>query len=270
MLRKVVVEAHRVTLRIAEKFTNSACREWRNVLHRRRLGRRRRYHDAVFHRAIVRQDLHDLRDGRTLLSDRAINTNHVAAALVDDRVQNDGGLSRLPVSNDQLALSAPDRNHRVNGLDSRLHRLAHRLPVNHARRQTLQRIPLIRLNGSLIVYRVSQRVYHAPEHRIAHRHGHNFIRPLDDVSFFDLCVVSQQHYAHLIFFQVQRDSENVIRKREHLARHAFIQPVNARNSVADRDHRSHFVNRQRLLIVLDLLAQYFCNLVRFDVCHSRS
>ena len=72
------------------------------------------------------------RQGRTLLPDGAIDTNHVAAALVDDRVQNDGGLSGLPVSDDQLALSAPDRNHRVNGLDSRLNRLAYRLPVNHA------------------------------------------------------------------------------------------------------------------------------------------
>ncbi len=165
---------------------------------------------------------------------------------------------------------APDRNHRVDGLDSRLNRLAHRLPVNHARRQTLQRIPLIGLNGPLIVHRVSQRIHHPPEHCIAHRHGHNLVRSLDDVAFFDLCVVSQQHDAHLIFFQVQRDSENIVRKRQHLARHAFIQPVNARNSVADRDHRSHFVNRQRLLVVLDLLAQYFCNLVRFDVRHSRS
>ena len=60
-----------------------------------------------------------------------------------------------------------------------------------------------------------------------------------------------------------------MRKRQHLAGHAFIQPVNARNSVADRDHRPDLVHRQRLLVVFDLFAQYFCNLVGFNIRHSQ-
>ncbi len=74
------------------------------------------------------------------LPDRAVNTNHVAALLVDDRIQNDGGLAGLPVANDQLALAAADRNHRVNGLHASLQRLAHRLPVQNAGSNSLQRI----------------------------------------------------------------------------------------------------------------------------------
>src|SRR5580704_10476675 len=70
VLRKVVVKTHRMPLRITEIFADSASSERRNILHRSRLGSRRRHHDAVLHRAIVRQDLYDLRDGRTLLPNR--------------------------------------------------------------------------------------------------------------------------------------------------------------------------------------------------------
>ena len=46
----------------------------------------------------------------------------------------DRGLAGLPVADDQLALAAADRNHRVDGFDAGLQRLFHRLPVDHARR----------------------------------------------------------------------------------------------------------------------------------------
>src|SRR5579885_3563663 len=76
-----------------------------------------------------------LRQRRALLPDAAVNANHVAALLVDDRVQNDRGLSGLAVADDQLPLPAPNRNHRIDGLNARLQRLPHRLPVQNPRRQ---------------------------------------------------------------------------------------------------------------------------------------
>ena len=57
-------------------------------------GGRRRHHDRVIHRAGIGQNFHHLRNRRAFLPDRAVDANHVAALLVDDRVQNDGGLSR--------------------------------------------------------------------------------------------------------------------------------------------------------------------------------
>jgi len=42
--------------------------------------------------------------------------------LVDDRVDRDGGLPCLAVADDELPLSAPDRDHPVDGLDARLQR----------------------------------------------------------------------------------------------------------------------------------------------------
>ena len=94
--------------------------------------------------------------------------------------------------------------------------------------------------------------------------------PLDRVAFVNFRVVAEQHRADLIFFQVQRDAENVVRKCQHFAGHAAVQPVDARDAVAHRDHRADFFDRDRLLVVLDLLAQNLCDFVRFDIRHSCS
>ena len=53
--------------------------------------------------------------------------------LIDDGVQDDGGLAGLAVADDQFALAAADGNHRVDGLDAGLQRLAHRLAIHDAR-----------------------------------------------------------------------------------------------------------------------------------------
>ena len=125
----------------------------RDVLHGRRLGGRRRDDDRVIHRAGIGEDLHDLRDRRALLPDRAVDADHVAALLVDDRVQNDGGLAGLAVADDQFALAAADRNHRVDGFDAGLQRLAHRLAVHDAGGDALDRDALIRGDRALAVER---------------------------------------------------------------------------------------------------------------------
>src|SRR3712207_8746902 len=53
--------------------------------------------------------------------------------VVDDRVDRDRRLARLAVADDQLALAAADRDHRVDGLQAGLHRLDHRLALDDAR-----------------------------------------------------------------------------------------------------------------------------------------
>ena len=226
--------------------------------------------DAVVHRAVIRQRLHHLRDGRALLPDRAVDANHVAAALIQNRVENDRGLAGLAVADDQFALAAPDRNHRVNGFDARLQRLAHRLAIHHARRNAFERIALVGLHRAFAIERLAQRIHHAPDQRVAHRHGHDFVRALHRVAFANFGVVAEQHRADLIFFQVQRDAENVVREFQHLAGHAAVQAVNARDAVADRNHRADFFDRDRLLVILDLLAQNLCDLVRLDIRHPCS
>ena len=144
------------------------------------------------------------------------------------------------------------------------------MPVQHARRNFLQRIALLRGNRPLVVHRHAEWIHYAPNQRLAHRYGHNRVRPLDRIAFFDRRIFAKQHGADLIFFEVQRDTEHVMRKREHLARHHFFQPVNTCNAVADADDRAHFLDRYGLFIVRDLFAKYFANFVCPNVCHACS
>ena len=116
----------------------------------------------------------------------------------------------------------------------------------------------------------AERIHHAPNQRFAHRHGHNRVRALDDVAFLQLLRFAEQHHADFFFFEVQRDAENVVRKSEHFAGHDLFQAMNARDSVADADDRADFVDRNGLLVVLNLLAQNLADFVCLDVRHACS
>src|SRR5439155_26254908 len=78
------------------------------------------------------------RDLRLLLADRHVDAQEVAALLVDDRVDGEGRFAGLPVADDQLALAAADRDHRVERLDPGLHRRVYRLPEDDAGRDALR------------------------------------------------------------------------------------------------------------------------------------
>ena len=79
-------------------------------------------HDRVLHRAVLLEDGHRVGHGRELLADRHVDADEALALLVDDRVEGDGGLARLAVADDQLALAAADRDQRVDRLDAGLDR----------------------------------------------------------------------------------------------------------------------------------------------------
>jgi hypothetical protein len=64
----------------------------------------------------------------------------VDARLVDDRVHADGRLAGGTVADDQFALAAANRNHRVNRHDAGLHRLADGFAFDDAGRDFFDRI----------------------------------------------------------------------------------------------------------------------------------
>src|SRR5207302_7970844 len=167
VLREIVIETDRMAARIPEEFAYSAGGIGGNVLHGGGFGGGSGHDDGVVHGARIGQDLYHLRDGRALLPDGAVDADHVAALLVDDGVQNDGGLARLPVADDQFALAAADGNHRVDGLDAGLQGLANRLAVHDAWRDALDGVALLGSNRSLAVEWHAQRIDHASDERVS-------------------------------------------------------------------------------------------------------
>jgi hypothetical protein len=151
--------------------------------------------DGVVHRAVLAERLDDAGDGGFLLTDRDVDADHrVLGApvllLVDDRVDGDGGLARLAVADDQLALAAADRDHRVDRLDAGLQRLVHGLAVGDARGDDVDLRALSVAAGPGRRRSDAQRVDHAAEHRLADRHLEQAAGGLDQVALLHREVVA--------------------------------------------------------------------------------
>src|SRR5262249_26446771 len=162
---------------------------------------------------------------------------------------------------------ATDGNHGVDGFDSRGHGLTHRLAVNHAGGNALDRYVLAGGDGTFVVDGQAQGVDHAANHAVAGGHGHDLPRPLDLSALFHLGIFAHDHHAYLVFFQVHGDSGDAVAEVEQLAGHDFVQAVHARDTVAQRDNGSDLVHRDLGLVVLNLLANELRDFVCFDLCH---
>src|SRR5438105_7874986 len=93
---------------VAEVFAHGAAGVWGDVLHGRRVRRRSRHHDAVLHGAEIFESFDHLRNSGAVLTNGDVDADHVAALLIDDRVERDSGLAALAFADDQLALAAYD------------------------------------------------------------------------------------------------------------------------------------------------------------------
>src|SRR5262249_22223716 len=206
-----------------------------DVEQRCRVGRGGGYHNRVAHRVGFLERPDDLRDRRLLLADRVVDADDAGLFLIDDRVDRDGGLASLAVADDQLALAATDRHHRVNRLQTGLNRLLDRLSIDDAGRQPLNRRRLLGDNRTLSVDRLTERVDDATQQLVADGHRDDTTRPLDWIAFLDFLELAQQHGADALLFEVERDAEHAMRELEHLTRHGVLDAVHARDAVAYRD-----------------------------------
>ena len=130
--------------------------------------------------------------------------------MVNDRVERDGGLSGLAVADDQLALAAADRNHRIDGLDSGLQRLLYRTAVDHARGDDFHRPGLVGRDRTFAIDRLAQGVHHAADETFADGDRHDTPGAAHFVAFFDLLIFAEQHRTNLVFFQVQRNAGHAV------------------------------------------------------------
>src|SRR5690606_38054347 len=146
-------------------------------------------------------------DGRVLLPDGDVDADHLLVGadellLVDDRVDAHRGLAGLTVADDQLALTAADRDHRVDGLDAGLHRLGHGLAVGDARGNDVDLAAFGGLDRALAVDRLAEGVDDAAEHPLAHRHAQELAGRADGVALLDLEVVTEDDGADDVLLEV--------------------------------------------------------------------
>src|SRR5688500_1931844 len=115
--------------------------------------------------------------------------------LVEDCVEDDGGLARLPIADDELALPAADRDQSIHRLEPRRHGLVNRAARDDTRRLDVDPSAFLRFDWPLPVDRIAKRVNHATQKSLAHRHFHDGARALDRVALLDVAVRTENHDA---------------------------------------------------------------------------
>ena len=174
----------------------------------------------------------------------------------------------LPVwrsPDDQLALAAADRHQRVDGLEARLHRLVHRFARNDARRLGLDLAALGGIDRALAVDRIAEPIDDAAEQALADRNVDDGLGALDRRSFDDVGVRTEDHDADIVGFEVQRHALHAAVELDHLARLDVVEPVDAGDAVADRQHGADLGDLSFGTETGDLVLDYLGNFCGVDI-----
>src|SRR5215813_3238417 len=263
LFREVVVDDHRVHTAIAEIFAHGAAGKRREVLHRRRVGSRRRDHDRIVERAIFLQHLGELNHGGALLADGHIDAveldlfvaGGVERFLIEDGVEGNRGLAGLAIANDQLALAAADGDQCVDGLEAGSHRLRHGFARDDARRLDVNAPTLLGIDRPLAVDRIAERVDHAAEQGLADGYLDDGARALDRLPFLDLAVLAEDDDADVVDLEIERHPAHAVLELDHLAGLDIVEAVDAGDAVTDGEHLADLGDLRLLAEVLDLLFQ---------------
>src|SRR5262249_38091285 len=157
--------------------------------------------------------------------------------LVNDRIDGNGGLPGLAVADDQLPLAAADGRHGVDGLDTRLERLVHRLSARDAPGGRFNGAGQPRYNRPLAVPRVGEGTDHAADHGVADGHAQQLARGADLVALADLQVLAEDDNADRILFEIESDAADLgAAELHHLAGHDPGEAVDAGDAVAHLQH----------------------------------
>ena len=246
MLGQIVVNDQRVHAVIHEPFAHRRAGKGRQILAGRGVGGGRREDDRVWHRPGLVEHRDQAGDCGLLLADGHVDAVEravvlvaarlglaVQARLADDRVDADRRLAGRSVADDQLPLAAADRDHRVDGHDAGLHRLADRPPPHDPRRDLFHRIREVARDRAFAVDRLAEHVDHPSEQTFADRHLQQFAGGADFAAFLQARVVAEDDDADLGLFEAQRQAGDAAAEIKHLVQHRVAETLDAGDAVAD-------------------------------------
>ena len=195
---------------------------------------------------------HRLSDGGALLADGHVDALDALAALVDHGVDGHGRLAGLAVADQQLALAAADRRHRVDGLDAGLEGLAHRLAADDARGLHLQAPTLLGRDRTLAVDGLAQCVDHPPQEGVAHRYGEDPTRGPDHLLLVEVVDVAQDDGADALLVEVERQAEGPVLKLEELVDGRLGQTGDPGDAVTHLHHPTDLLGPDGGRVLLDV------------------
>ena len=226
---------------VAEEFAHGAAGIGCEELQRCRIRRGSSHNDGIFHGVIVGQRLDELSNRGTLLTDgdidaielRALILAFIDGLLVQDGVDDDGGLAGLTVTNDQLTLATTNRDQAVDCLEAGLHRLMNRFTRDNARCLDFNALAGGTFNRAFAVDRVAEAVNDAAKKAFANRNVNDGAGPLDGVAFLNAPVIAEDNDTDIVAFQVERHTFDAAREFNHFTGTDLIQAVHTGDAVTD-------------------------------------
>ncbi len=176
-------------------------------------------------------------DGGLALSDGDVDADEVAIPVVDDGVDGDGRLAGPAIADDQLALAAADRDHRIDRLQAGEHRLRDRLTLDDSGRFVLCRAGSGRPDLPLAVEWIAEWIDDSPQHLLANGYLQKALGAFHGVALDDLLPLAEEHHADTVGLEVECQPGDVVREFEHLQGHAIFEAVHPTDAVSDREHR---------------------------------
>ena len=191
------------------------------------------HEQAALGRAVLADRLDDARDRRRLLTDGGIDANHVARFLVDDGIDGDGGLAGLAVADDEFALAAAERDHRVDDEEPGRQRPRHQRPVDDRRGGLFHGGEMRRHDRALAVERRAERVDHAAEQGVADGNARDFAGAVDDATRGDALVLAEEDAADGLVVEIDGKTAHAAGKDQQFVEPGSRQAANDRHAVAD-------------------------------------
>jgi len=233
LLGQIVVDDESVLTRVPEILSHGATRVGGEELEGGGVGRGGGDDDAVLVGVVLLEHLHEIGDVGPLLPARDVDAKNVGVLLVEDGIEGDGRLARLPVADDELALAAADGDEGVDALEARHEGFVDGLAGDDAGSLELDAAALA-LDRAEAVDGPAEAVDDAAEEGLADGDIDDPVRPLDDVALADLSVGAEDDDADVVLLEVEGHALDARRlKRHQLTRADVGEAVDARNAVSD-------------------------------------
>ena len=239
VLREVVVNNQHIAARFHEMLRDAGRgvrsdvgKTWRVVT----LGHD---NDGVIHRALLPQDGDGLCHGGSALANGTIDAHDILTSLVEDSVDRNGGFSRLPVTENELALAPADRNERIDNCQSGLERHGDGRAVHDGGGGAFDRQALARSHRALAIERPTERVDDASQQLVADDHIHDPARALDLIAGVQMPVFAEQNDADLVLVHVEGNAEHIAGKLYQLLKAYTGKAGDLGDAGSDADDRTH-------------------------------
>ena len=260
LLGQIVVDDEGVHAVVSEELSESASGVGGDELEGSGIGGSGGNNDGVLEGVLLSEGLHDVSNGRSLLSNSNIDavellvlvTGVEGSFLVEDSVNSNGGLAGLSISNDKLTLSSTDGHEGIDTLKAGLHGLSDRLSGDNSGGLELNSLSLGGLDGTKSINGNTKGVDDSSEESMTDWDIDNGSGSLDDISFLDFSIVTQDDDTDVISLQVKGHSLDTGVELNHLSGLDLGETEDTGNTISNGDNSSEFLQVVNLVDSGDL------------------